>query len=178
MKRSVRIALFASLAAGLGFLLAPIPNIELFTFSLFSAGFALGWRGGATAATLAVLLFYGFNPYGSSLMFPLLFVAQILGGLIISGLGAAYAALFRRAGLSTVTQRIALLPFAALAALTLPVLPMFVFPLLGFGSWQGWAALGIVITAWGFVFNLIIFMSSFPPLARQVGRLAALPERS
>jgi hypothetical protein len=178
MRRSVRVALFASLAAGLGFLLAPIPNIELFTFSLFFAGYALGWRSGGSAALLAVLLFYGLNPYGSSLMFPPLFAAQLLGGICISSLGAAYGLVLPGARGPRWLQLLLLLPFAAVAALILPLLPMLVFPLLGYGSWQGWAALGLLLTAWGFVFNLIVFTSSLPPLARQLDRLGGIPGRA
>jgi len=88
MRQSVQVALFASLCAALGFLLAPIPNIELFTFGLFMAGYALGAGGGAKAAMLAVILYYGMNPYGSSLIFPPLFAAQLIAGVFISSLGA------------------------------------------------------------------------------------------
>jgi hypothetical protein len=173
MRATVRLALFAALAAALGFLLAPIPNIELFTFACFSGGYALGARRGAAAALLAAALFYGLNPYGSSLVFPALFAAQLAGAAVIALLGALYGAAFPARRAPGPLRRAALLPFAALAALALPLLPMLSFGLLGGGAWQGWAALGLVMTAWGFVFNLVVFTTCFEPLARQLARLDA-----
>ena len=171
MRQSVQVALFASLCAALGFLLAPIPNIELFTFGLFMAGYALGAGGGAKAAMLAVILYYGMNPYGSSLIFPPLFAAQLIAGVFISSLGAlARRVLPPRAGRSW-WRLPALLPFAALAALALPLLPSLAFAWVGGGSWEGWMALGLLMTAWGFVFNLLVFTAGFEPLARQMTRL-------
>ena len=171
MRRTVRVALFASLAAALGFLLAAVPNIELVTFSLFMGGYALGLRDGSLAACLAVALYYGLNPYGSSLIFPPLFAAQLLAALVISGLGAAFARLMPAGRGPGWLRRLLLLPFAAVAALALPLLPMLALALAGGGSWQGWALLGLLMTAWGFIFNLIVFASSFEPLARQLQRL-------
>jgi hypothetical protein len=172
MRQTVRIALFASLVAALGFLLAPVPNIELFTFGLFVAGYALGLRGGAQAALLAVVLYYGLNPYGSSLLFPPLFLAQIVAGLWIALLGAAFRRLLPL-GASPWLQRSLLLPFAVLAALALPLFPSLALMLIGGGSWQGWLALGLLMTAWGFLFNLLVFLSSFPSLSRQLRRWSA-----
>ena len=171
MRRSVRVALFAALAAALGFLLAPIPNIELFTLSLFFAGYSLGWRSGCAAALLAVLLFYGFNPYGSSLMFPALLAAQLVAGGAVASLGALYRALPVAGSSPLWLRRLLLLPFAALAGVALPLLPMLVFPLLGYGSWQGWAALGLLFTGWGVAFNVVVFTGALPALAKQVERL-------
>lgn len=176
MRRTVRIALFAALAAALGFLFAPIPNVELVTFSLFMAGCLLGWRDGSHAALLAVALYYGLNPYGSSLALPLLFAAQLAAGLAIAGLGALYAALLPPGRGGRWGRRLALLPFALLAAAALPGLPSLAFLLVAGGAWAGWAALGLVMTAGSLAVNLIVFASSTEPLRRQAARLAGPAE--
>lgn len=173
MRRTVRIALVAALAAALGFLFAPIPNVELFSFSLFMGGCLLGWRGGSQAALLAVGLYYGLNPYGSSLALPLLFAAQLAAGLAIAGLGALYAALLPPARGRGRLRRLAVLPFALPAALALPLLPSLAFALVAGGAWAGWAALGVLMTAGSLAVNLLVFTASTEPLRRQAQRLAA-----
>jgi uncharacterized membrane protein len=79
------IAVFAALAVALGYLLASIPNVELITFTVFVAGVMLGrWRGALVGAVSATI-YYGANPYGSSIAIPLLYAAQI-GSLAITGI--------------------------------------------------------------------------------------------
>jgi len=173
MRRPARIALFAALAAALGFLFAPVPNIELLSFSLFAAGYALGFSGGVAAALLAVLLYYGLNPYGSSLAIPPLLAAQLLAGAFIAALGALFARLLAPPRLDGFGGRLLLLPFAAASALALPLLPAFAYSASGGGDWQGWLLLGGLMTGWGFIFNLVIFLTALPPLARQIRRLDA-----
>lgn len=173
MRVTVRIALFASLTAALGFLLAPIPNVELVTFGLFVGGALLGARAGVAAALLAVGLYFGLNPYGSSLAFPLLFLAQLTAGAVIALLGALHARITSGARPSSWPGLLMLLPFAALSALLLPLLPSLAFMLAGGGPWRGWAALGLLMTIGSLIFNLLIFASSYRPLMRQAARLEA-----
>ena len=69
-KKSFRIALvsiFTALAIVLGYLLAYIPNVELFTLTIFLAGFILGKRDGMIVGFLSSLIFCFFNPFGSYL---------------------------------------------------------------------------------------------------------------
>jgi hypothetical protein len=78
-------AVFAALAVTLGYLLASIPNVELVTFTVFVAGSILGrWRGALVGAVSAAI-YYGANPYGSSIGIPPLYAAQI-GALTLTGL--------------------------------------------------------------------------------------------
>ncbi len=68
-KESFRIAListFTALAIVLGYLLAYIPNIELFTLTIFLSGFILGKRDGMIVGFLSSLIFCFFNPLGAS----------------------------------------------------------------------------------------------------------------
>jgi len=173
MRGPVRIALFAALAAALGFLFAPIPNIELVTFSLFAAGYALGLAGGAAAASLAVLLYFGLNPYGSSFALPPLLAAQLAAGVFIAALGSLAARLLPPRRLRAPVGRFLLLPFAAFAALALPLFPSITFAWTAGGAWEGWLVLGALMTGWGFIFNLIVFLGAMPAVARELGRAEA-----
>ncbi|MFX0104537.1 MAG: ECF transporter S component [Candidatus Hodarchaeota archaeon] len=68
-RRSFRIAListFSALAIVLGFLLVYIPNIELFTLTIFLSGFILGKRDGIIVGFLSSFIFCFFNPLGAS----------------------------------------------------------------------------------------------------------------
>ncbi len=68
-RNSFRIAListFTALAIVLGYLLAYIPNIELFTLMIFLSGFILGKRDGMMVGLLSSFIFCYFNPFGSS----------------------------------------------------------------------------------------------------------------
>ena len=68
-KKSFRIALvstFTALAIVLGYLLAYIPNVELFTLTIFLSGFILGKRDGMIVGFLSSLIFCFFNPLGAS----------------------------------------------------------------------------------------------------------------
>ncbi|MDP6418142.1 MAG: hypothetical protein QF492_05190 [Candidatus Krumholzibacteria bacterium] len=176
LRQTVRISLFASLSAALGFLLAPVPNVELLTFSLFVSGYALGLRSGAVAGLLAVALYYGLNPYGSSLVFPLLFACQALAALWITTLGAFFARLVSPLG-SGLMRRVLLVPFAILSALALPLSPVFAFSGFAGEGQKAWLFLGALMTSWGLAFNLLVFLSSFEPMARTLARIEARRRR-
>ena len=68
-RKSFRIAListFAALSVVLGYALAFIPNVELFTLMIFLSGFILGKRDGAIVGLMSSFIFVFFNPYGVS----------------------------------------------------------------------------------------------------------------
>ncbi|MFW9899816.1 MAG: ECF transporter S component [Candidatus Thorarchaeota archaeon] len=64
--RIVLISTFTALAIVLGYLLASIPNIELFTLAIFLSGFILGKRDGMIIGFLSSFIFCFFNPLGAS----------------------------------------------------------------------------------------------------------------
>lgn len=78
-------SLFSATAIGLGYALAPIPNVELITATLFLSGYILSWKYGIYSAVITYLVFSIFNPFGFS--HPLLLSAQIIGGItaVIAG---------------------------------------------------------------------------------------------
>jgi len=68
-RKSFRIAListFAALAIVLGYIIAYIPNIELFTLTIFFSGFILGKRDGMIVGFLSSFIFCFFNPLSPS----------------------------------------------------------------------------------------------------------------
>jgi uncharacterized membrane protein len=68
-RRSFRIALvstFTALSIVIGYLLAYLPNIELFTLMIFLSGFILGKRDGIIVGFLSSFIFCFFNPLGAS----------------------------------------------------------------------------------------------------------------
>ena len=89
-KKSFRIALvstFTALGIVLGYLLAYIPNIELFTLTIFLSGFILGKRDGMIVGFLSSLIFCFFNPIGAS---PLPLLAFQLTHYTLTGLIGAF----------------------------------------------------------------------------------------
>ncbi|MFW9876099.1 MAG: hypothetical protein ACFFG0_23600 [Candidatus Thorarchaeota archaeon] len=84
--KSFRIAListFTALGLVLGYLLAYIPNIEVFTLTNFLSGFMLGKRDGMIVGFLSSLIFCFFNPLGAS---PLPLLAFQLTHYTLTGL--------------------------------------------------------------------------------------------
>ncbi len=96
-RKSFRIALvstFIALAIVLGYLLAYIPNIELFTLTIFLSGFILGKRDGIIIGFLSSFIFCFFNPYGASPL-PLL-AFQLIHYSFTGLLGALMSDLFQK----------------------------------------------------------------------------------
>ncbi len=92
LNKLVRASIFAALAIGAGFSLLMIPNVELITVIIFTAGLYLGPAWGLIVGGTAEMIFSGMNPLGSGLSFPPLFFAQIFG---MAGVGFT-GGLFRR----------------------------------------------------------------------------------
>jgi hypothetical protein len=68
-KYSFRIALmsmFSALSVVLAYTLASIPNLELFTLSIFLAGFIMGKKEGLFIGLFSAIIFVFFNPWGAS----------------------------------------------------------------------------------------------------------------
>ncbi|HUX99254.1 MAG TPA: ECF transporter S component [Candidatus Deferrimicrobium sp.] len=66
-KLSIRIAMisiFAALAIGSSYALAPLINIELMSVLLFIAGFLYGKYVGTLVGLISSLIYYGWNPFG------------------------------------------------------------------------------------------------------------------
>ena len=85
--RIVLVSTFTALAIVLGYLLASLLNIELFTLTIFLSGFILGKRDGMIVGFLSSSMFCFFNPFGASplplLAFQLFYYSMtgLLGGV-------------------------------------------------------------------------------------------------
>ena len=80
-KKSFRIALmsvFSALAVVLGYMLAFLINIEVFTLFIFMSGFVLSKKEGMLIGLISSAIFTFFNPMGSSAASPPLFVYQLI----------------------------------------------------------------------------------------------------
>ena len=78
-RRSFRISLiatFTALAIVLGYAMAYIPNIEVFTLMIFLSGFIMSKKEGAIIGLLSASIFTFFNPLGPSP--PPLFIYQLI----------------------------------------------------------------------------------------------------
>ncbi len=87
-KKNFRIALigtFSALAVVLGYMLAYIPNIEIFTLMVFLAGFVMNKKDGAIVGLLSSIIFTFFNPFGPSP--PPLFFYQLTHYSLTGALG-------------------------------------------------------------------------------------------
>lgn len=86
----VHTALLVAVCVALGYFLAPVPNVELISAAIFTAGVLKGVRRGALVGGMAELLYAGLNPYGASPV-PLL-LAQIAGMTCVGAAGGVFAA--------------------------------------------------------------------------------------
>ena len=80
-RKSFRISLiatFTALAIVLGYTLAIIPNIEVFTLMIFLSGFILGKKEGMVIGFFSSFIFCGFNPLGTSIIILPLFIYQLI----------------------------------------------------------------------------------------------------
>lgn len=80
--------IFTALAVSLGYLLFFIPNVELISATIFVSGWLFGTSVGVTVGGISFAIFSLFNPLGASL--PPLFIAQVLGGIIIGAAGSFF----------------------------------------------------------------------------------------
>jgi len=81
----IRTALLVALCVAVGYLLAPIPNLELLSAAIFTSGVITGPRRGAVIGCMAEALYSGLNPYGFAPL-PLL-VAQVVAMTTIGTMG-------------------------------------------------------------------------------------------
>jgi len=88
------VGMYTAFCVVVGFLLAPIPNIELLTLSVFLGGYFFGMGFGCLIGAVAMFVFSAFNPWGSGLAFPPLLVSQVVSYGIIGFIGGVVRRLF------------------------------------------------------------------------------------
>ena len=70
------IAIFTAVTIVLGYMMAFIPNLEVFTMMIFLSGFIMSKKEGAIIGLLSSFIFTFFNPLGTSP--PPLFIYQVI----------------------------------------------------------------------------------------------------
>ncbi len=93
LKKNRKIAetgIFLALFLGLAYAFAYIPNLEYITVITFLSGLLLGWKRGLFVAIIGEAIFSIANPFGSSLAFPMLLMAQLISFALIAITGASY----------------------------------------------------------------------------------------
>lgn len=99
LKKNRKIAetgIFLALFLGLGYAFAYIPNLEYITSIAFLSGLLLGWKRGLFVALIGEAIFSIANPFGSSLAFPMLLIAQLVSFALIAITGASYRSFIPR----------------------------------------------------------------------------------
>ncbi|MFA6618065.1 MAG: hypothetical protein WCT23_03235 [Candidatus Neomarinimicrobiota bacterium] len=82
--------IFLALFLGLAYAFCYIPNLEFISMMAFLSGLLLGWKRGLFVALIGEAVFSIANPFGSSLAYPSLLVAQLLSFAIFALIGASY----------------------------------------------------------------------------------------
>jgi len=144
------IGLYIALCAVIGFLLAPIPNVELITLFIFLGGYLFGMIYGVLIGGTAIFIFSALNPWGSGLAFPPLIIAQIISYSITGFCGGVMSRLLPKP-----TQRIEVISIFGLCGGLLTLLfhvlvILFTSELSGFSPEQ----LGVLLTG-GILFALL-----------------------
>jgi uncharacterized membrane protein len=157
-----RIALFSALVYVLSWVMAPLPNIGLMFFVVFTAGYVWGATAGALVGLVGEGLFSTFNPYGP-VAFPIA-VAQVFGAMLCGLIGASANRLpLNQAGRIRVVTILALLGIICSVAFYGPV------SITDAWLWKPfWPRLiaGLPWIAWSLAANAIIFPLLFPVTLR------------
>lgn len=172
------IGLYIALCVVIGFLLAPIPNVELITLLIFLGGYLFGMIYGVLIGGTAIFIFSALNPWGSGLAFPPLIIAQIISYSITGFCGGVMSRLLPKP-----TRRIEVISIFGLSGGLLTLLfhvlvILFTSELSGFSPEQ----LGVLLTG-GILFallnigtNALFFAVLAPILIRTVERFPFVRE--
>ncbi|MBD3384603.1 ECF transporter S component [candidate division KSB1 bacterium] len=168
--KNVLAALLTGLAVAVGFVFIYIPNIELFTASVFIAGYILGPAYGILVGVLSRLIFSLLNPMGMSS--PPLLLAQLFSMLLVGWTGG----LFRRLRVSGL-PRVALFGVAGfLLTLIYTVLTTLSFLIVSVGFDRqkilSTFAIGTIFTTVHVIGNAIIFSLLVPLILKRLDSLA------
>jgi len=88
IREIARVGLFSALAVAGGYLFLAVPNVEIFTATVFMAGLLLGSRQGMLVGFISQTLFSTLNPLGISP--PPLFVAQVAHRVLVGYVGGRF----------------------------------------------------------------------------------------
>ncbi len=173
------IAILTALSVVLGYLLAFIPNIEVFTLMIFLSGFMMSKKEGAIIGFLSALIFTFFNPYGPSP--PPLFLYQLIHYSTTGVLGGLMKDFLRNKKYFKPTEDLYIFRIMLLFGFLGAVIT-FVFDILStlFGGFMvsitidyfiASYLLGIVFTTIHLIGNVLIFVFLLPGLIQVIMKL-------
>tara|TARA_Y100001935_G_scaffold251993_1_gene255016 strand:- start:2421 stop:2939 length:519 start_codon:yes stop_codon:yes gene_type:complete len=166
----VKGSIFCALAIGLGFVFMPVPNFELITVTVFLSGLYLNSAWGFLIGCTTIMIYSGFNPMGSGLAFPPLFLSQTIAMGFIGLSGGLMKFSYH---LSLWSQRIVFCLAGFFLTLVYDIVTLFAYPLaLGLGDA---GLIGILIKGLPFIIfhefiNSIIFLIFVPKVFRKISR--------
>jgi hypothetical protein len=158
-KNIARSAIFIALAVALGYALSWVPNVELISFTVCFAGFALGAQWGAFVGASAFLLYSFLSPFG---MAPLpLWIAQGIGGAIIGLSGG----LFKKVLAKTAFAAVAGIVLTAIYDVLTNAAGFFAFP--SGSTFIIYIVGGISFAAIHIFSNALVFAVFFPIISKR-----------
>lgn len=163
VRRGARIALLTATGVTFGFALFAVPNIELITATVAIAGLLLGPVPGFIVGVLTYAIFGALNPLGSSVVFPPLWIAQMLG----QGLNGLFFG-FLRSILTKIPTASKPFVFGVLGVFTTLIYQVCVnlaFPVssgVGVKAWWSYLVMGIPMTTTQMISNGLIFALLVP----------------
>lgn len=149
-----------------------IPNVEAFSAFLFIGGYTLGGVYGVSAAVIASLMYFGFNPQGG--IFPPLLIAQMLGASLFAVAGNIYRHLdYKIVNQNSTIKRASLSLIATVVTVIYDLLTNIAYPLTTGQGFKGIIvvlAAGIPFSAVHILSNMVFFYFLIPPLLELVRR--------
>ena len=173
------IATFTALAIVLGYAMAYIPNIEVFTLMIFLSGFIMSKKEGAIIGLLSASIFTFFNPLGPSP--PPLFIYQLIHYSTTGVLGGLTKDFLRNKEYFKPTEDLYLFRIMLLFGF-LGAIITFIFDILStlFGGFTvsitidyfiATYLLGIVFTTVHLIGNVLVFVFLLPGLIQVIMKL-------
>jgi hypothetical protein len=182
--RIVLLSTFTALSVVSGYLLAFLPNIEIFTMMIFLSGFILGKRDGLIVGIMSGFIFCFFNPLGAS---PLpLFSVQLIYYSLVGLLGAILRSFLRTKEFFNPEDDLYVFPILLVFGL-LGALMTFCFDITSslvdsiwlFGTidafWFYYTS-GLVFTTLHLVGNILVFIFLLPALIQLIYKLLDIPK--
>nr|MDO8113188.1 hypothetical protein [Candidatus Sigynarchaeota archaeon] len=153
------IATYAGLCVGAGYMLALIPNVEIFTMLVFLGGLLFGKAIGSLVGFIASILYFIFNLYGASPI-PLL-VVQLVAYTVLGFAGGFFNDSSLRKNITRKSQ-VVLGIIGASFAFGYTIIADLIFSyIMGINFWA-WVAQGSIFTGILVVCNAITFSSLLP----------------
>ena len=148
----------------------PVPNFEFITVTVFLSGLYLNSAWGFLIGCTTIMIYSGFNPLGSGLAFPPLFVGQVITMGFIGLLGGIMKFSFH---LSILNQRIVFCLAGFFLTLVYDIVTLFAYPLavgLGDAGLIGILIKGLPFIIFHEIINSIIFLTIIPKVILKVPR--------